>query len=755
MKPFLFIFFLLALPLEVYGQTVTVRSGEHDGFTRLALDLPQRVEWDISGDDIKTITFDGLKPNFDLTSVMPRLSAGRVVSVGLASDPFALSIALNCDCEIRSFFAGTSMLVLDVYGTPRETPVQITEAIPPEQMATADDQNKQTSSAFQLPLVFPKKRTNTSTPRSEQLALTAPTATVETQINRAERSRIAERGLLEDMGRVASQGLVTPQNKIPTIEDEKTPRPSETPRTVIADKLPPAPEGQNMRAFSSADRDLLMSQDSQILNRNGQKCMTDEKLALQDWVTDEGFTAHTGRLRAQIFGEFDQPDPGIVAELAKAYIGYGLGLEAVQVLTEVATLKAEPQLLAMADIVEDGVLTGEKPDGWYLDCETTAAFWALLAGDKTRPDMPLNSQSVLRSFSALPLHIRAHLGPFLSERLQEIGEDSLLKDVARHMGRGQPEGLVAVALVSAQAEISAGEPDQAAKDLEKVIIANGEKAPQALIDKINLQVAAGQTVSQSDSELIEAFALEYRQDPLGVEMARAALIARTSAGQFQQAFTDLAELAPQLAQPDLLQSASFVLDKLSKAADDLTFLELTFSPDVEKLQFNSEAEHSAAERLISLGFESRALVFLSSVAERQSERPRKMIRAKAALGLGNTRQAEAELLGLDGPDVEALRADIKVKQEDYRAAQIVLETLGQNQAAAEQAWLADDRSGLTALDPDDWQTEQALLGLNPPLDRDTSLANSQDLLRETEELRGLVTGVLERHTVDAQSAIQR
>ncbi|MCW1955717.1 MAG: hypothetical protein KIH71_007355, partial [Roseobacter sp.] len=62
MRLFFVIFLLFILPREGFGQTVTVRSGEHDGFTRLALDLPRKVDWKMSGEDIKTITFEGLTP---------------------------------------------------------------------------------------------------------------------------------------------------------------------------------------------------------------------------------------------------------------------------------------------------------------------------------------------------------------------------------------------------------------------------------------------------------------------------------------------------------------------------------------------------------------------------------------------------------------------------------------------------------------------------------------------------------------------
>ena len=99
-----------------------------------------------------------------------------------------------------------------------------------------------------------------------------------------------------------------------------------------------------------------------------------------------------------------------------------------------------------------------------------------------------------------------------------------------------------------------------------------------------------------------------------------------------------------------------------------------------------------------------------------------------------------------------MRLKAKIGQQDYQAAQIVFETLGDNSAAAEQAWLGEDWTGLRGLDAAEWEGEQALLELDESADRAPSLANSEELLRESDELRDLVADVLARHALDAQLA---
>ena len=49
MKQLLWGIFLILLPSLIFAQTVKVRGGEHEGFTRLVLDLPRQVPWVVEG----------------------------------------------------------------------------------------------------------------------------------------------------------------------------------------------------------------------------------------------------------------------------------------------------------------------------------------------------------------------------------------------------------------------------------------------------------------------------------------------------------------------------------------------------------------------------------------------------------------------------------------------------------------------------------------------------------------------------------
>lgn len=735
---------LFCLPEVAFGQTVKVRSGEHNGFTRIALDLPGRVPWQVVEGDTLQLKLEGLAPNFEVSSVMAKLNAGRVINVRQSDTGAALEIVTNCDCETRTYFASSRMLVLDIFGAPR--PFGAVQAeLDVDSPADAPAQSSVATGSFRLPVVT-GERAVVPLPATVRRKM-APDSIVlsETTVARAERSRVLERKLLDRLGRVASQGLVEPHLRAQPTETatltakEPAPPPEDKP------EFAPEEEGQNMRAFSSIDRDVFLSQGARAYNDDGQKCMSDSELDVHSWTGPEGFGVHIGSLRTALYGEFDAPKTDKAIELAQAYIGYGLGTEAMQVLRELGAADAPASLLVLADIVEDGERKLPIPPTWQPDCDSAAALWALLAGSEITASKPLNDAAVMRSFSALPTSLRAHLAPFLTSRLQAVGKENLLKDVARHTERGQPDGLQNVAMVDAQADVTAGDAGDALKSLDAVVRANGERAPAALVQKIDLQIQAGQEVKAADADLAEAFAREYRGEPIGAELERAALFARVASGGYRGSLAQLGELAPRLEEAQKKQAASYVLGEVSRDATDLDFLETAFSPEAENLVFKPEIEHLAARRLIDLGFSERAFVFLSSAARGELGRSRKILRAEAALRNGKVRQAEAELLGLHGEDVDAIRVKAKIGLQDHFEARLALEALGQSERAAEQAWLDEDWDALAGTGAPEWATERALVETTELAETGEMLSDSKALLDDASELKELVNAVLARH----------
>jgi len=732
----------MCLPSLALAQAISVRTGEHSGFTRLVLDVPRTVPWVVKKGEVYSIELQELEAEFDLSGTLARLNSGRILGLAAAKDGTALEVTVNCDCETRSFFVGERMLVVDFVGDIRDqtAEVQIPEADVSPEIETPE------RPVFRLPLIFPGTRLPQQRPQTEAKTLDVGGLSEE-ELARAEQSREAEIKLLEKLSRAASQGLVEPHLTTvqPQVAKEAEPTPAE--EDIVENITPAVPEGKNIRAFSSVDRDFLVSREGRALNRDGNTCMEDSELALHSWISSEGFGAQISDLRSSLYGEFDRPNVEAAVGLIKAYIGYGLGQEAEQLVTQVGGAEAPAHLLALADIIEDGDLRGPLPDGWFSDCDGAAALWALLAARDVGDTVELNEPAIIRSFSSLPTHLRAHLAPFVSNKLKMAGREHLLPDIVRHTKRGQPDEIDNVALVSAQAKAMSDEPTSALEDLEKVVQANGENAPQALIQKLDLLIADGQIIDERDAALAEAFAIEYRKEDLAADLSRVAILSRVSSGEYEGSLEALAALSDRLDGVQHSESASYVLGAITEKADDLTFLQSSFAPELETLLLSTVAEHGAARRLLGLGFPARALILLSTAAQGDLGRERKLIRAQASLQLGRVRQAEAELLGLHGADVEEIRLKAKIGQEDHHAAKIVLETLGDAEAAAEQAWLAEDWNSLGDLETESWRSEQELVAIEPNLSRDSSLAAGEALLNETADLRRLIGDVLQNNEV--------
>ena len=91
------------------------RSGQHEDFTRLIVDLPERIELQIDQDSTQALlSFPGQELDFDTTRVFNRIARERIVDVVTGKDTSTLLVKFGCQCEVSSFWHGKSLLVLDV-----------------------------------------------------------------------------------------------------------------------------------------------------------------------------------------------------------------------------------------------------------------------------------------------------------------------------------------------------------------------------------------------------------------------------------------------------------------------------------------------------------------------------------------------------------------------------------------------------------------------------------------------------------------
>ncbi|MEM9708774.1 MAG: hypothetical protein AAF871_08265 [Pseudomonadota bacterium] len=141
--PLAFLFVAIAHP--GMADVVTVRSGEHPGFSRLVLDLGSIPEWSLDGSGTsRRIDLIDRGVEFDTSGVFRRIGRGRIA--GLDTGPGWLDLRLNCNCVVSADTLPGGRLVIDVVGAPR--PVTRTAS------AAYSERNTNTGAGFAEPLVL-------------------------------------------------------------------------------------------------------------------------------------------------------------------------------------------------------------------------------------------------------------------------------------------------------------------------------------------------------------------------------------------------------------------------------------------------------------------------------------------------------------------------------------------------------------------------------------------------------------------------
>ena len=86
------------------ANTVTVRSGEHQGFSRLVLEFPNPVDWQFGRtEDGYELRLPDAGSTYDLSQVYRLIDKARVAAVSTGPDQGSLFIGLGCACHAIPF----------------------------------------------------------------------------------------------------------------------------------------------------------------------------------------------------------------------------------------------------------------------------------------------------------------------------------------------------------------------------------------------------------------------------------------------------------------------------------------------------------------------------------------------------------------------------------------------------------------------------------------------------------------------------
>ncbi len=692
---FLTLFAILATVGPAGAQTVVVRSGEHEDFSRLVLQIPAEAAWHFERSERRIIlNVDSPGIQFDIDQVFERIPRKRLTGLAQASPGSGLVFELGCECTVSDFVQPPGYLVIDIKDPDKNQiaarpalvlPVNQTPYRLPPGNAAASTAGDILPDHPNLP--FP----TSLNPSSTVIPLVEPGDPVKDErahpfvpIN------VSEERLLAQISRATDQGLLDLRNP-PRARASGTNQPvtmhSES-RSTSDPALSPRPLPVSVTTV--IDRDLALV--SQNLNNIGtaKACLDSNLVALHEWGGEKPFEAEIGRWRSQLFGEFDKVDPPKALRLARAYLHYGFGAEAGRALSLIQGTEPRHQtIVALAQLIDHGRLSGQNPFAGQQGCNSDVAMWAFLGADNWQENVNINA--IQRAVARLPDHLRLHLGPKISQKFAEAGNSEAADAVLRIVTRAGVETGSGIELAKAAVSHLDGDSEAADHALTSAVAAGSEHSPDALIELIAARFRNREAIAPDLPELAAAYAVEYRRSEKSKDLRRTHAVALALAGRFPEAFQALSDITERDGQAARVQAVNPLIALLAERADDVTFLQFSLNlGNEQKSAIPEETLNKVATRLLDLGFADHAALWLAKPTTGPDSAERQLLRAQVALAQGLPHRAMVELLGLDGPEAARVRASAMRQNGDYSQAGAMLMAAEDVDAATRSFWLAED-----------------------------------------------------------------
>ncbi len=716
-----FAFILMLLPVIVRAETASIRTGWHPTFTRIVVAIPQGSDWQLGRvQEGFALRVDGVD-DFDTAGFFSRLPNDRIQGAD-GSNGF-LSLDLSCNCHATAFLWKPDRLVVDVRDGNAAPDNPFESAL---KMSAQGSRERNSPPQVVLDLL----------PRPETRVTLQDLSPLTNVAEAKPDLRDIEAQIIQSLTRAADQGLLELSDNLPAsppaaIEEASEPEPEESVADVPRQESEAEPTVRSgVRAFSSADLGIDLAAILTEYNAQSIDCWPDNYVQVDSWAGGDDFSEDISLHRSRIYGEFDRIDHDAVTDLARTFIYYGFGREALQAL-EIDTEKtAEREAIVVLAYIIDDDAAGRQQLSTQIECEGLIAVWALLSNPvadlKGHPD----PDRLVRQFKTLPEHLRTHLTPRFAERLVALGE----VDSAENLLSGGPvdaEPSVENIVVSAEISTTRGELEDAQDALQDLAENNSRLTPEALIKLIDLQMAQKQPVDPAMMALLETKRFEYRSRPIDGDLADVEVRARIYENQFMKALDTLrlgsanSDTFPKDSLSDLLA------ERVTETADDMTFL--TYAFEGEATEISPRQGNLVAQRLLTLGFPDRASEVLASAASGEDMRERRYLRAMAAVAIDDFDKAKTILSGITSERANTILSEGQEAGTDPKEPSVT-------------AWRAGDWSRL-ASDEDPLLRDASTLALNqtsPSPDADAPLRNGRALIEQSDLTRNTLDGLLDR-----------
>lgn len=524
---------------------MTVRSGDHPGFTRITIAPVPVMDWDLSRTgSTYVLRIANSGSQFDLSQAFARISRSRLTAITAAGDTLRLELA--CACDVDVFRAGAQLLAVDIRDA-QETPTTPSPNLPNEAFdVQTDPKLPPASQSFSDIWIQDLLR---STLRAE-LEVTVPEAAPKREMRRS----------LPD-GQTGESVHLQMRVHDPNATGER-------------------------HGFASIGHDPL-----------GAACPTDRELEfLHAELSDDPFE-DLANLRRDAFTVTGRVDANVAFDLVERYIALGLGKEANELAGQFRLSGRRAEIAEkLALIIEDEPLPTEI---WPIapTCSPRALFWALLASPSLTTERLKQTEvdALVQYFSELRTHLQRIAGSRLAARFAQQGYDEAAartREIARRAyGKGPQDLDVYANTVGASDETQTRLADHHRRAEFEDVLA-----------RANLNWRNQTPMQFAERELLESFAFERR----GHADANVATEALIRSALLSGDLTEAGDLLDRLAQRASDQIKADFLQAVLQAPSDADFL---VSAQRLSLSGVFAAEPEVAElaaRANSLGFRSLA-----------------------------------------------------------------------------------------------------------------------------------------------------
>lgn len=718
---------MLLWPFTAYSKDISVLGGEHSGFTRLVLNGTLPKDWSL-GRVPDGYEFRVTDPNvaWGLNGSFKKIGRTRIRNLTDLGNG-RLLISTDCLCHVEAFPLPEGRIVVDVLDGPSPDPMSPFEKrfdqpslISPENFSQFAENDR-----MGLPLVFDMETSrprlsdtsakpalreggnqdaekNADRTRTEVDQSTSPTAE-----STPRKIRKTESNLLRQISRAAAQGLLDADTSTLEADIAATEHKPTNPEQEEANiPLPsPAADADRKGHFSietsvdRATRDRSAGGQSQSTRTN---CIPDTFLAIADWGDPPSERTDFGRRRSALLDQLGKPDPSALLALARYDLYLTFGAEAIAALHHFPMENSQKELLiAMAQIMDSG--RADSPEQFLdqLGCENAASLWATLAQRNLPENSNINAPAIVLAFSALPQHLRTHLGPALAGKFLKAGDIETAKKIRNATARNISIENSGLQVLSARLDLANGDNENAAGRLGHVVSRNDEFLPDALITRAEALLTDGRSVDSETISLLESIATENANSQDRLRIKSVALQALISAGRFEDAFALFPEFSDKSAEPDKINQnlRNLFFRKITQSARDDEFLRYVVSSNEHSSDLTGKVSNAIADRLLDLGFPALAERFAPTTSA-TSKIDDRVLLARIALKEDRPQSALKYLENIQSEDAVKLRAQAQELSGDFEGAARTYRQVSDEADATRVAWIgkqweaiADHQSG--------------------------------------------------------------